>query len=78
MNNYDYISLCRLLQKLESELNERLINLEHRYDLFNKKIDVLDLVDLMELKNNLQYFDYLSQKILLLCDYLLKYNGENC
>lgn len=78
MNNYDYISLCRLLQKLESELNERLINLERRYDLFNKKVDVLDLVELMELKNNLQYFDYLSQKLLLLCDYLLKYNGDSC
>lgn len=78
MNNYDYISLCRLLQKLESELNERLIGLERRYDLFNKKVDVLDLVELMELKNNLQYFDYLSQKLLLLCDHLLKFNGDSC
>lgn len=78
MNNYDYISLCRLLHELEADLQNRLVQLERRYDIFNKHVDVLDLVELMELKNNIQYFDYLSKRILLLCDYLLKYNGDNC
>lgn len=76
MNTYDYVCFCKMLQNAESDLTARVIALERRYDIFGKRFDELDLLELMELKIQLKYLNELVPKLLKLCDYLLSSSDE--
>ena len=73
MNEYDLIQIHRLLQRSDAELEGRIIDLKSKYSIF-RDFDALDLLELQELKFNLAYHRDFEQKLLQLCDYLIKYN----
>ena len=75
MKLYEYAEIARLLTRECVKISENLILLENSCSIF-KKMDELDLLELFELKLKYKYFSELEQKILRLCDYLLKNSDE--
>lgn len=75
MKLYEYAEIARLLTRECAKISENLILLENSCSIF-KKMDELDLLELFELKLKYKYFSELEQKVLRLCDYLLKNSDE--
>lgn len=76
MKEYDYIQIAKLLTRECTLISNSLIELENRYLIF-KKMDELDIIELFELKLKYKYYSEFEQKLLCLCDYLLRNNAEN-
>lgn len=76
MKEYDYIQIAKLLTRECTLISNSLIELENRYLIF-KKMDELDIIELFELKLKYKYYSEFEQKLLRLCDYLLRNNAEN-
>lgn len=76
MDEFDYVCFCRFLNNVEADLKNRIIDLERRYDIF-RKADTLDLLELIEFKSNLAFFNEWSEKMLKLCDFLLNQKTPN-
>ncbi len=76
MTNYDFVQIAKLLQNEDTEISNRLVGLENTYQIFHR-FDSMDFLELLELKLRQQYQAEFELKLLRLCDYLLKYGGEN-
>lgn len=76
MTNYDFVQICRLLQNEDTDIYNRLVGLENTYQIFHR-FDSLDFLELLELKLRQQYQAEFELKLLRLCEFLLKYGGEN-
>lgn len=75
MTDYDFIQICKLLQREDNDISCRLVQLQNTYQVF-RRYDELDLLELLSLKIRQQYHSELEQKLLALCDYLMRYNKE--
>lgn len=75
MTDYDFIQICKLLQREDNDISNRLVQLQNTYQVF-RRYDELDLLELLSLKIRQQYHSELEQKLLALCDYLMRYNKE--
>ncbi len=76
MTNYDFVQICKLLQNEDTDISNRLVGLENTYQIFHR-FDSMDFLELLELKLRQQYQAEFELKLLRLCDYLLRYGGEN-
>ena len=73
MNNRDFAEIAKLLTREDCDLAERVINIQNRINYF-RHIDVYDSFELLEIKVTQEYFDGFEQRLLRLCDYLVKNN----
>ena len=76
MTVYDFVQIAKLLQREDSDISSRLIQLETTYQIFHR-FDSLDFLELLELKLRQQYQAEFEVKLLQLCDYLIKTGGES-
>lgn len=74
MNDYDFVQICKLLQREDNDIGNRLIALENTYQIFHR-FDSQDFLELLELKLRQQYQAEFEYKLLRLCDYLMKSEG---
>ena len=75
MTDYDIAQIHRLLQRTDSELENRIIEMKNKYTIF-RDFDCLDLLELQELKFNLEYHRDFEQKLLQLVNFLYLFNKE--
>lgn len=75
MTDYDIIQIIKLLQRSDSELENRIIEMKNKYTIF-RDFDCLDLLELQELKFNLEYHRDFEQKLLQLVNFLHYFNKE--
>lgn len=75
MTDYDIIQIIKLLQRSDSELENRIIDLKNKYSIF-RDFDCLDLLELQELKFNLDYHRSFEQKLLELIYFLKNFSKE--
>lgn len=75
MTDYDLVQIHRFLLNQSVDLENRITDLKNRYLIF-KDMDCLDLLELQELKFNLEYQRKFEQKLLNLCYYLNQFNKE--
>lgn len=75
MTDYDFIQICKLLQREENDIFNRLVDLENTYQIFHR-FDCYDFLELLELKLRQEYQAEFELKLLRLCDFLLNYGGE--
>lgn len=75
MNNYDFVCLCKVFQRLESKNCNELITLENTYQMF-RRFDEYDFLTLLEAKIYENVLNQLQREILSTCDYLLRFNKE--
>lgn len=75
MTEFDIVQIHRLLQRSDAELENRIIDLRNKYSIF-RDFDCLDLLELQELKFNLEYHRAFEQKLLQLINFLYEFNKE--
>ena len=75
MTEFDIAQIHRLLQRSDAELENRIIDLKNKYAIF-RDFDCLDLLELQELKFNLEYHREFEQKLLQLINFLYEFNKE--
>ena len=75
MTEFDIAQIHRLLQRCDSELENRIIDMKNKYAIF-RDFDCLDLLELQELKFNLEYHRAFEQKLLQLINFLYEFNKE--
>ena len=73
MTDYDVVQIIRLLERSDAELENRIIDMKNKYAIF-KDFDCLDLLELQELKFNLEYHRQFEQKLLELVYFLNQNN----
>ncbi len=76
MTKYDFIQICKLLQREEIDIKDRLIGLENTYQIFNR-FDEFDFLELLQLKLRQSYQAEFEIKLLNLCDYLMHIEGND-
>ncbi len=76
MTDYDFVQIAKLLQNEDTDIANRLVGLENTYQIFHR-FDSMDFLELLELKLRQQYQAEFELKLLRLCDYLLRYGGDN-
>lgn len=75
MNNYDFVCLCNVFQRLEAKNCNELIELENTYQIF-RRFDEYDFLTLLEAKIYQNVLNQVQHDILEVCDFLLRYNKE--
>ena len=75
MTDYDFVQICKLLQREDTDISNRLICLENTYQIFHR-FDKLDFLDLLELKCRQEYQAEFEYKLLRLCNFLLDSTKE--
>ena len=75
MTEFDIAQIHMLLQRADSELENRIIDMKNKYTIF-RDLDCLDLLELQELKFNLEYHRAFEQKLLRLINFLYDFNKE--
>ncbi len=75
MTNYEYGLICKCFQKLEVDNANQLVGLENTYQIFHR-FDEFDFLSLLECKIYKNALDDIQNKVLSLCDYLVKYNNK--
>lgn len=73
MTDYDVVQIIKLLERADAELENRIIDMKNKYSIF-KDFDCLDLLELQELKFNLDYHRQFEQKLLELVYFLQQNN----
>lgn len=76
MTNYDFVQICKLLQREDTDIGNRLVALENTYQIFHR-FDSMDFLELLELKLRQQYQAEFEVKLLQLCDYLIRLERGN-
>lgn len=75
MTEYDFVQICKLLQREDTDISNRLTALENTYQIFHR-FDSHDFLELLELKLRQEYQSDFEIRLLRLCDYLLRNGGE--
>ncbi len=75
MTDYDLLQIHRFLMNQNVDLENRITDLKNKYSIF-RDFDCLDLLELQELKFNLEYQRNFEQKLLGLCYHLNQFNKE--
>lgn len=75
MNNYDFVCLCKVFQRLEAKNCNELITLENTYQMF-RRFDEYDFLTLLEAKIYQNVLNQVQREILATCDHLLRFNNE--
>lgn len=75
MTDYDLVQIHKFLLNQNADLENRITDLKNKYSIF-RDFDCLDLLELQELKFNLEYQKNFEQKLLNLCYYLNQFNKE--
>ena len=73
MTDFDVVQIIRFLARSNAELENRIIDMKNKYSIF-KDFDCLDLLELQELKFNLDYHRQFEQKLLELVYFLQQNN----
>ncbi len=71
MNQYDYIQICRLLQREDVAISNQLASLQNSYQIF-KEFDELDIHEILSLKVRQQCLRDFEIKLLDLCNFLMR------
>ena len=75
MTQFEFVQIAKLLQREQTELENRIIDFENHFNTF-RKFDELDAVELQHLIIKKQYIDELEFKILRLIDFFIRYPLE--
>lgn len=75
MTEYDFVQICKLLQREDTDISNHLTSLENTYQIFHR-FDSNDFLELLELKLRQEYQAEFEIRLLRLCDYLLRNGGE--
>lgn len=75
MTDYDLVQIHKFLMNQNIDLENRITDLKNKYTIF-RDMDCLDLLELQELKFNLEYQRNFEQKLLQLCYFLNQFNKE--
>lgn len=75
MTEYDYVQICKLLQREDTDISNRLISIENTYQIFHR-FDRFDFLELLELKCRQEYQAEFEIKLLRLCNFLLNHSKE--
>lgn len=74
MTNRDFNEICKLLQREQTDVANRLVDLQNTYEIF-KRYDELDMLELLTLKIKQQHLNEFEQKLLALCDHLVRFGS---
>lgn len=75
MTQFEFVQIAKLLQREQTELENRIVDFENHFNTF-RKFDELDAVELQHLIIKKQYIDELEFKILRLIDFFIRYPME--
>lgn len=75
MTEYDFVQICKLLQREDTDISNRLIAIENTYQIFHR-YDRFDFLELLELKCRQEYQADFEIKLLRLCNFLLNHSKE--
>lgn len=75
MTQFEFVQIAKLLQREQSELENRIVDFENHFNTF-RRFDELDAVELQHLIIKKQYIDELEFKILRLIDFFIRYPME--
>ena len=68
MNDYDYICLCKVFQRLEARNVNELITLENTYQIF-RRYDEFDFLTLLEAKIYQNCLNEIQKEVLKTCGF---------